>query len=166
MLFYSSWVWHYMSIIMDESVMENIQLFQETLLDESIKLMQQDQMVARVLTGILHISEEWSYKSKFLHVKYRNEHIRFLLITPFFWSFSLHLSHFSLKLLLKFTKSTEKKEEMIQFAVLLYLIKYSACIAALSFYHDVWGCLVHFYDLFWQWFSKQLYTTVPSVLRR
>ena len=47
-----------MSIIMDESVMENIQLFQETLLDESIKLMQQDQMVARVLTGILHISEE------------------------------------------------------------------------------------------------------------
>ena len=105
-----------MSIIMDESVIENIQLFQETLLDESIKLMQQDQMVAWVLTEILHISEEEIYKFEFLQVKYWNKHIRFLLITPFFWSFSLHLSHFSWKLLLKFNESKEKKEEMIQFA--------------------------------------------------
>ena len=50
-------------------MIENIQLFQERLLHERGKLKQQDQMVARVLTGIFHISIDEIHKFEFLHVR-------------------------------------------------------------------------------------------------
>lgn len=63
-------------------IIENIQLFQERLLDERVKLTQQDEMVAWVLTGIFHTSIEEIYELGIFHVKYWQEHIRFLLIIP------------------------------------------------------------------------------------
>lgn len=75
-------------------IIENIQLFQERLLDERVKLTQQEEMVAWVLTGIFRISIEEIYKLGIFYVKYWQEHISFLLIRPFFCTFSLLLSDF------------------------------------------------------------------------